>query len=52
VKGHAPRLAPSPTSYSYAVWRLQNARKLFSGRGSATDPGGRVYSVPPDPVAA
>ena len=29
----------------------QNARKTFSGRGSAPDPAGGAYSTPPDPLA-
>ena len=29
----------------------QNARKTFSGRGSAPDPAGGAYSAPRDPVA-
>jgi len=43
---------PSPRTWGAqqvsgdAIWHLQNARKPFSGLGSAPDPAGAAYSAP------
>jgi len=58
LRGGAAKRAmlPPPTELGHqqlpgqVIWRLKNARKPYSGRGSAPDPTKGASSVPPDPL--
>ena len=41
----APEFGPQQV-LGQVIWRLENARKPFSGRGSARTPRGGAYSTP------